>query len=70
MSQCGARESREKEYMMNTYDELVLLRSSQAKTWEDVIKVLENLDYKPETFLKSLASEISDAENWRYQGWS
>lgn len=55
---------------MNTYDELMMLKSSQAKTWEDVIKVLENLDYKPETFLKSLAGEISDAENWRYQGWS
>ena len=55
---------------MNTYEELELLKSSQVKSWGDVVKVLETLDYKPETFLKSLASEISDAENWRYQGWS
>ena len=55
---------------MNTYEELELLTASQVKNWEDVVKVLETLDYKPETFLKSLASEISDAENWRYQGWS
>lgn len=55
---------------MNTYEELEFLRSFQVKTWEDVVKVLETLDYKPETFLKSLASEIADAENWRYQGWS
>ena len=55
---------------MNTYEELELLKSSQVKTWKDVVKVLETLDYKPETFLKCLASEIADAENWRYQGWS
>lgn len=55
---------------MNTYEELEFLKSSQVKTWEDVVKVLETLDYEPETFLKSLASEIAAAENWRYQGWS
>ena len=55
---------------MNTYEELEFLKSSQVKTWEDVVKVLETLDYKPETFLKSLANESAAAENWRYQGWS